>query len=147
IKKKTLIVILFVILLLPINVYASPLLVLDASEECTSLLGDGEFYGFLQDLFNLIQVMGPILALVFNMLKAVASGEEDMKKKAFKNTGTRLTSAVLLYLIPALLTFVFSLVDSLNGSTCDHPVFPHFPYFRLGQNTGRISLPHYAVLP
>ena len=28
-----------------------------------------------------------------------------------------------------------------------HPVFPRFPYFRLGQNTGRISLPHYAVLP
>ena len=28
-----------------------------------------------------------------------------------------------------------------------HPVFPHFSYFRSGQNTGRISLPHYAVLP
>ena len=28
-----------------------------------------------------------------------------------------------------------------------HPVFPHFSYFRLGQNTARISLPHYAVLP
>ena len=28
-----------------------------------------------------------------------------------------------------------------------HPVFPHFPYFRLCQNTARISLPHYAVLP
>ena len=28
-----------------------------------------------------------------------------------------------------------------------HPVFPHFPYFRSGQNTDRISLPHYAVLP
>ena len=28
-----------------------------------------------------------------------------------------------------------------------HPVFPHFPYFRSGQNTGRISLPHYTVLP
>ena len=27
------------------------------------------------------------------------------------------------------------------------PVFPHFPYFRSGQNTGRISLPHYAVQP
>ena len=26
-----------------------------------------------------------------------------------------------------------------------HPVFPHFPYFRLDQNTGRISLSHYAV--
>ena len=28
-----------------------------------------------------------------------------------------------------------------------HLVFPHFPYFRLCQNTARISLPHYAVLP
>ena len=28
-----------------------------------------------------------------------------------------------------------------------HPVFPRFPYYRSGQNTGRISLPHYAVLP
>ena len=28
-----------------------------------------------------------------------------------------------------------------------HPVFPHFSYFRLCQNTARISLPHYAVLP
>ena len=28
-----------------------------------------------------------------------------------------------------------------------HPVFPRFSYFRLCQNTGRISLPHYAVLP
>ena len=28
-----------------------------------------------------------------------------------------------------------------------HPVFPHFSYFRLCQNTARISLPHYAMLP
>ena len=28
-----------------------------------------------------------------------------------------------------------------------HLVFPHFSYFRLCQNTARISLPHYTVLP
>src|SRR5574344_153147 len=84
------------------------------------ILGE-DFLDYLKDAFNLIQVIGPILALVFSMvdmLKAVASGEEDAKKKAFSNTGKRLTAAVLLYMIPAILTLLFSIINKFTGSTC-----------------------------
>src|SRR5574344_34175 len=84
------------------------------------ILGE-DFLDYLKDAFNLIQVIGAILALVFSMvdmLKAVASGEEDAKKKAFSNTGKRLTAAVLLYMIPAILTLLFSIINKFTGSTC-----------------------------
>ena len=84
------------------------------------ILGE-DFLEYLKDAFNLIQVIGPILALVFSMvdmLKAVASGEDNAKQTAFKNTGKRLTAAVLLYMIPAILTLLFSIINKFTGSTC-----------------------------
>lgn len=90
----------------------------DDVKDC-DLLGV-EFKEFLEDMFRLIQIVGPILALILGMLdllKAVASGEDDAKKKAFKNLGYRMIAALLLFLIPAIMTFMLSLIPGLGG-TC-----------------------------
>ena len=58
-------------------------------------------------------IIGPIIALVYGMYDlfiAMAKGEEDDKKKAFKKLKGRLIASVLLlvlpYVIRILLTFI-----------------------------------------
>lgn len=80
------------------------------------------FYQYLQELLSWIQIFVIVIALVLSMVdfaKAVASGEEDAKKKAFKDSKIRIISAVIIMLLPYLLSFVLSLIDDLNGTTCN----------------------------
>ena len=81
-----------------------------------------KFMKYLKSVFVWIQILGPILALVLSMvdiMKAVASAEEDAKKKAFKSTKTRLLAAVILILLPFIIQLILSIADNINGTTCN----------------------------
>ena len=80
-----------------------------------------EFYEYLKAIFFWIQVFGPILALILSMtdiMKAVASGDDDAKKKAFKKFPKRIIAAIILLLAPYIVELLLSLIDNVNGTIC-----------------------------
>ena len=85
---------------------------------CKGLLGD-KLTELLQDAFGLMKIAGPILVIVMtiiDLIKAVAAGGKDDLSKLGKKTIKRLIYAVLLFVIPELLDWLFGLF-SIYG-TC-----------------------------
>lgn len=85
---------------------------------CKGLFGD-TLTGMVQDALDLMKIAGPILLIVMtiiDLIKAVASGGKDDLSKLGTKTLKRLIYAVLLFVIPSLLDWLFSLF-SIYG-TC-----------------------------
>ncbi|HCY44599.1 MAG TPA: hypothetical protein DHU33_04160 [Firmicutes bacterium] len=85
---------------------------------CKGLFGD-TLTGMVQDALDLMKIAGPILVIVMtiiDLIKAVASGGKDDLSKLGTKTLKRLIYAVLLFVIPSLLDWLFSLF-SIYG-TC-----------------------------
>ncbi len=85
---------------------------------CKGLLGT-ELTEILQDAFGLMKIAGPILVIVMtiiDLIKAVASGGKDDLSKLGSKTIKRLIYAVLLFVIPSLLDWLFG-IFSIYG-TC-----------------------------
>ena len=85
---------------------------------CKGLFGD-TLTGLVQDALDLMKIAGPILVIVMtiiDLIKAVASGGKDDLSKLGTKTLKRLIYAVLLFVIPSLLDWLFSLF-SIYG-TC-----------------------------
>ena len=101
--------------------------VVDSSEEekdidanCESMLGP-EITEFINDIFKIIMIAGPVLALVlgtFDLIKALASGEEDAKKKATKKVRGRIIAAVLLFLVPYIVKVLLDLANVAYDKDC-----------------------------
>ena len=82
-----------------------------AEKKCEGVLS-GEFTEFLKDAFGLMKIAGPILVIIMttiDLIKAVASGGKDDLPKLGTKTVKRLIYAVLLFVIPSLLDWVFKL--------------------------------------
>ena len=82
-----------------------------AEKKCEGVLS-GEFTEFLKDAFGLMKIAGPILVIIMttiDLIKAVASGGKDDLPKLGAKTVKRLIYAVLLFVIPSLLDWVFKL--------------------------------------
>src|SRR5574344_558118 len=87
---------------------------------CEDLLGPNVL-NLLKTIFKMIQIIGPIIALglgMYDILMALANGEDDAKKKAFKKLGRRIAAAVLLLLLPYIVDFILSLIPGISGSNC-----------------------------
>ena len=82
-----------------------------AEKKCEGVLS-GEFTEFLKDAFGLMKIAGPILVIIMttiDLIKAVASGGKDDLPKLGAKTVKRLIYAVLLFVIPSLLDWLFGL--------------------------------------
>ena len=85
---------------------------------CKGLFGD-TLTGMVQDALDLMKIAGPILVIVMtiiDLIKAVASGGKDDLSKLGTKTLKRLIYAVLLFVIPSLLDWLFG-IFSIYG-TC-----------------------------
>lgn len=72
---------------------------------------------FINWILSLIKIAGPIIVIVMGTLdftKAAASSEADANKKAFDKLTKRLVMAVIIFIIPSLIQFVFSYFDVFN---------------------------------
>lgn len=67
----------------------------------------------------------PILLMVFGMIdlgKAVVGAKDDEIKKALKQLMMRAIAAVVIFLIPTIIAFIFSIVDSFDDVKGDYNV-------------------------
>lgn len=83
----------------------------DGVKLCQGILGE-DLTALLKDALRLIQIAGPILVIVMtiiDLIKATATGGKDDLSKVGKKTVKRLIYAVLLFLIPTILNWVFSI--------------------------------------
>lgn len=94
----------------------------DASKPC-GVISD-ELRNFLQTIIDYIRIAGIVLAVVLGILdyiKVIFGSDEKSMAKANKNFSTRLIAVALLFLIPAILTFVLGLFNILgtgSAGTC-----------------------------
>jgi len=78
---------------------------------CSDFVTDGGV-NIIQDIFNIIMIVGPILAIVlggFDFAKASLQSDEQALKKAGSNFTKRIIAAVLLFLLPLLITFILEI--------------------------------------
>ncbi len=83
----------------------------DLSADCGFISKD--LNEFIRGFLNIIMIAAPILAVglgILDFVKVIASGDADKEmKKAFKNFLTRIGLAILLLIIPIILTFLMDL--------------------------------------
>lgn len=102
-------------------------------EEGNGPIGDGEVYtcqnlqetktyGYIKDIFFLVQIIVPILLLALgslDFLKAVAAQNDDAMKKAQKSFINRLIVSVAIFLVPVVLNVLFGfLTNAFEITTC-----------------------------
>lgn len=83
----------------------------DGVKLCQGVLGE-DLTALLKDALRLMQIAGPILVIIMtiiDLIKATATGGKDDLSKVGKKTVKRLIYAVLLFLIPTILNWVFSI--------------------------------------
>ena len=86
--------------------------------QCEGLLGDNTLK-LLKKFRNGIMIAGPIIALVlgtYDLIVAMANGEEEAKKKGMKKMRNRLIAAALLLLIPYILDLLLNIVNTAGRS-------------------------------
>lgn len=83
-----------------------------------------EFIDFMQLMLNYIRIAGIVLTVVLSIMdytKTIFSSEDKSNEKANKRFSTRLIVVALLFLIPAVLTFVlnlFNIQTAGDNGTC-----------------------------
>ena len=91
--------------------------------DCEGLIGPNTLE-FLRILRNIIMIAGPILAVIlgtYDMIQAMASGEDDAKKKGLKRLKGRLIAAALLLLAPYII-FLLVQISPAVGKDCINQV-------------------------
>ena len=97
--------------------------------DCNSLLGstscptgkncESAFY--LQIVFDVMKYVAIAIVIIFSILDftgAVASQDNDAIKKSTKKLIIRLVLCVVIFVLPTILEFVFTLIDVYSPSTC-----------------------------
>jgi hypothetical protein len=77
---------------------------------CDDFANDG--INIISELFNIIMIIGPILALVLGGLdfaKATLASDENALKKAGTNFGKRIAAAILLFLLPLIINLILGI--------------------------------------
>jgi len=77
-------------------------------------------------ILDLLKIAAPILAIglgTLDFVKAVASGDSDKEMKtAFKRFSTRIIAAILLFLVPFILSFLMDIfLENQEGYDSDNP--------------------------
>ena len=80
---------------------------------CSSDLDEESTAYFLQSIFNIFKILGPILCIVLiiiDLIKAVVGQDKDALLKTGQNAAKRLIYAVIIFLLPTLINFLFDLL-------------------------------------
>jgi len=94
----------------------------DSNNPCGIISTD--LKNFLQTIIDYIRIAGIAIAVILGILdyiKVIFGSDEKSMAKANKNFSTRLIAVALLFLIPAILTFILGLFNILgtgNAGTC-----------------------------
>ena len=103
--------IIFSFLIFMVNMNVSYAETDDGVKLCKGILGE-DLTALLKDALRLMQIAGPILVIIMtiiDLIKDTATGGKDDLSKVGKKTVKRLIYAVLLFLIPTILNWVFSI--------------------------------------
>lgn len=82
---------------------------------CTDTM---EIWVFMGKILTIFKIVIPILILAFGAIdfgKAVVASKDDEIKKALKSLMFRLLAGAIIFFIPVIIKFAFSLVDSFSG--------------------------------
>lgn len=88
----------------------------ETTNYCTGLRSTFVFIGHL---IRLAKILIPIIVIIFGMLdffKAVTGSKDDEIKKAAKSLLFRALAGVCIFFLPAIIDFVFGLVDGWSNS-------------------------------
>jgi len=114
-SKRKLNILYFILFILLIIFMVKPVYALDMyvlTSDCGGIFDD-EVINFLQDVFNVVKFLAPILTLVFtsmDFIKAAASQDKEALQKAAKIALKRVVLAMCLYFIPVLINTLFDLL-------------------------------------
>jgi len=96
-----------------------------AELDCDSLLGSPKIQGqpafYLQIVFDVMKYVAIAIVIIFSILDftgAVASQDNDAIKKSTKRLIIRLVLCVVIFVLPTILEFVFTLIDVYSPSVC-----------------------------
>ncbi len=92
-------------------------------DNCSQIIdmSEGKFGWLLQKILNYIKIAGPILVVLLSALdfiKAVASSDENVFKKAQSRLVIRLVAALALFLVPTLVQLLLSLINGITDPSC-----------------------------
>lgn len=76
--------------------------------------------GVIQSALNIVKFAIPILLIVFGIIdlsKAVISQDDKAAKEAQKRFISRLIYAVVIFLVPTIISLIFSLLKFSDGTT------------------------------
>lgn len=80
-------------------------------------------FKILGRIFSVIKIIIPIIILAFGVVdffKAVIGSKDDEIKKSTKSLIMRLIAGVCIFFLPAIIHFVFRLIDDWNGYESDY---------------------------
>ena len=83
-------------------------------------------FKLLGRIFSVVKIILPIIILAFGVVdffKAVIASKDDEIKKATKSLIMRLIAGVCIFFLPAIIHFVFRLVDDWNDYDSDYSKF------------------------
>ena len=86
---------------------------------CEGLIGENTLK-LLNLALNFLMIIGPIIALVlgtYDLVMAMASGEDDAKKKGIKKMKDRLIASALLLLVPYIIKLILNIAGR-GGTDC-----------------------------
>lgn len=89
---------------------------------CTNTFEVWQLVGRVLFVFKIVI---PILLMIFGMIdlgKAVVGAKDDEIKKALKQLMMRAIAAVAIFLIPTIISFLFTIVDSFSEVQSDYDV-------------------------
>lgn len=88
-------------------------------KDCKDLLGE-EMYSYINVIWNIIKIGIPIILVIFGTIdftKIIFSGKEDEMKKAQGIFIKRILIAILIFIIPSLLSYLLDIANYIWGDT------------------------------
>ena len=85
---------------------------LESSEYCGKLKEPLKFIG---NIVLIVKIIIPIIIIAFGMIdffRAMVGSKDDEIKKSFRSLIFRVIAGIVIFLIPTIVSFIFSLVDS-----------------------------------
>ena len=92
--------------------------------DCEGILGP-DLINAIQEIFNWIGIIAPILLIIFGSMdfgKAVLADDNDALKKAGSNFLKRCIAAVLLFLLPFIIQWLFTILAKYTDIVVSNPL-------------------------
>lgn len=87
--------------------------------------GTAKIWQLVGRILTIFKIVIPLLVIIFGMIdlgKAVVGSKDDEIKKAAKSLGFRALAGVLIFFVPTLVGFVFSIADAFSDIDDDYSV-------------------------